>query len=301
MIQTVEAAQPKIAIAGDLSRQSPPDLLRSIAQVGTIAPADIDHMVQELQPHLLTTDVNYPDFQNGRWKLLALYNASGDPTDTTVRENEATQPTPALRSMPRVQQVIESISPPGNIVLARVARFSPGGRLWEHVDYSELSKDIPRLRYHIPVVTEPGAVFVTAGYRVHMGEGSLWVVNPRGAHGIAHEGQRDRVHIIIDATVDDSLSVEQPWLDSKYVEPLDQAGLHDLHQITRELAKLVIEGNPEAAVERGLNLFYRWRLPESITTHQLLARVFAQAGDSATAQFWLNNNEKFMGGQYAHD
>jgi len=281
-----------------LTAYAPDTLRHSIAQVGTIPLDDIANMRSELQPYLGDTLPNYEDYQRGgQWKLLALLNGSGDPHDTTVREGGQAVPTPVLDSMPTVQGVLNRFFPPANIILARVARFSPGGRLWEHVDYTELDEATPRTRFHIPIQTEPSAVFVTGGHRVHMGLGGLWAINPRGAHGIAHDGQQDRVHIIVDATVDDNLAQSPGKLDPQYVEKLPVLTDKAVADITNRLAALVINGKPDVAVDTGLNLFYKVELPSSHTTHQIIAAAFAKAGDPERHQQWLENNAKYMGGK----
>ncbi len=277
------------------------ELLKSIAQVGTVALEDIHEIIAELAPYLDGARANYDDYQNGHWKLLALYNNSGDIHDTTVRENSAVQATQLLDAMPTARKVIGSFFPEDHIALARVARFSPGGRLWEHVDYTELDEKTPCLRFHIPLVTEPEAIFVTGGHRIHMGAGNLWVINPRGAHGIAHEGSRDRIHLIVDAMVDETLALEPGRLDAEFVQKLEPLTAEQLERCRRGLAEFILKGRVHEAENNALNMFYRFGLPHGQTTHGLLAAAYAEAGDQAGNARWLEKNELYMHGGLKHD
>ena len=277
------------------------DLLRSIAQVGTIAQPDIDRMSTELAPFLPCTEVNYPAFQNGSWKLLALLNNSGDPTDTTVREGKDVTSTPVLEAMPTVRRVIDEHFSAESIVLARIARLAPGGKLWEHVDYTELDEAVPRRRFHIPLQTEREAVLVTHGNRIHMALGGLFVLNPRGAHGVTHDGTQDRVHIIVDAQVDGENSFDDPYLNPVNVEPLALLTSEQIDATVEAMATMISEGRADEAVAYGLNLFYTSRLPLGTSTHLMIAQAFAQTGDQVETQRWLDNNNLYMGGMFKHD
>ena len=57
------------------------------------------------------------------------------------------------------------------------------------------------VRIHIPVVTNDGVDFRLNGRRCMMPAGSSWYLRLSDPHSVANSGPADRVHMVIDATV----------------------------------------------------------------------------------------------------
>ena len=56
---------------------------------------------------------------------------------------------------------------------------------------------------HIPVVTNDGVDFRLNGERCVMAAGSCWYLRLSDPHSVANRGSNDRVHLVIDAAVND--------------------------------------------------------------------------------------------------
>ncbi|MFL6137939.1 MAG: aspartyl/asparaginyl beta-hydroxylase domain-containing protein [Frankiaceae bacterium] len=87
----------------------------------------------------------------------------------------------------------------------RLLRLGPGARVREHRDY-RLSHDDGELRLHVPVTTGPHADFVLAGTPVHMTAGECWYIDVTSPHRVTNDGWSERVHLVIDALVNDWLT-----------------------------------------------------------------------------------------------
>jgi hypothetical protein len=60
-------------------------------------------------------------------------------------------------------------------------------------------------RIHIAITTNPGVEFELNRRRVVLGPGSAWYLRLSDPHRVANRGGTDRVHLVIDAVVNDWL------------------------------------------------------------------------------------------------
>ncbi|HEX8621333.1 MAG TPA: aspartyl/asparaginyl beta-hydroxylase domain-containing protein [Allosphingosinicella sp.] len=81
----------------------------------------------------------------------------------------------------------------------RLMRLAAGSRIREHCD--DLDAEVGNLRLHVPVTTNPGVDFRLGGLRVEMAPGSVWYLRLSDPHRVANRGSTDRVHLVLDATV----------------------------------------------------------------------------------------------------
>lgn len=142
----------------------------------------------------------------GDWSAIALRCAAGathpvmqiysDPT-TTVFEDA-----PALALCPYFREVLARFSCP--IQSVRLMRLTPGSRIKEHRDY-DLDVEAGTIRIHVPVTTNPGVEFVLNGSPVILEPGSAWYLRLSDPHCAANNGVTDRVHLVLDAIVDDGM------------------------------------------------------------------------------------------------
>ena len=86
------------------------------------------------------------------------------------------------------------------LLAVRLMRLAPGSLIKEHRDH-ELSFEEGVVRIHIPVVTNDGVDFRLNGRRCTMPAGSSWYLRLSDPHSVANTGTADRVHMVIDATV----------------------------------------------------------------------------------------------------
>jgi hypothetical protein len=73
-----------------------------------------------------------------------------------------------------------------------------------HCDH-DLDVEHGRVRLHVPIATNPDVDFRLNGERVTLGEGECWYLRLSDPHSVANAGDRDRIHLVIDAIV-------SPWL-----------------------------------------------------------------------------------------
>jgi quercetin dioxygenase-like cupin family protein len=84
----------------------------------------------------------------------------------------------------------------------RLLRLGPGASVREHTDYN-LGYDDGEIRIHVPVLTNPHAVFELEGRPVEMLPGETWYVDFNLRHRVANLGTEPRVHLVIDCVVNE--------------------------------------------------------------------------------------------------
>jgi hypothetical protein len=141
---------------------------------------------------------------DGDWSVIALRGKAGathpvmmiysDPTCTDFAD------TPMLAACPYFRQVLDTFQAPLRAV--RLMRLTPGSVIKEHNDL-ELSFEEGTVRIHVPVVTNAGVAFYLNRSRVVLDAGSCWYLRLSDPHSVANRGSSDRVHMVIDAEVND--------------------------------------------------------------------------------------------------
>lgn len=79
--------------------------------------------------------------------------------------------------------------------VAFLSRLIPGQRIDPHVD----GHDHCDTRVHVPLATNPLAVFITGGVEHHLEVGWAYVIDPSREHSVVNGGRTDRVHLIFNA------------------------------------------------------------------------------------------------------
>jgi len=187
----------------DVTRLSLPDRLRLPI---TFDPAplarDLAGFIQDdWTAHFVTS--NY----DGDWSAIGLRAPAGathpiqmiysDPAATTFVD------TPVLARVPAMARVLAAFDCP--LLAVRLMRLAPASNIKEHRDH-DLAFEDGTVRLHIPVTTNPQVEFVLNGTPVTMEPGSVWYLRLSDPHRVTNGGTRDRVHLVIDATVNDWLT-----------------------------------------------------------------------------------------------
>lgn len=86
----------------------------------------------------------------------------------------------------------------------RLMRLAAGSAIREHVDPG-IDAAEGWARIHVPILTGPEVVFLLAGRRVDMTPGSAWYLRLEEPHAATNDGTGPRVHLVIDAVVNDWL------------------------------------------------------------------------------------------------
>lgn len=141
---------------------------------------------------------------DGDWSVIPLRGPAGashpvqmiysDPSRTDFTD------TPMLAGSPYFQRVLTAFACPLQAV--RLMRLTPGSVIKEHHD-NDLAFEQGMVRIHIPVVTNVDVDFRLNGVRVGMPAGSSWYLRLSDPHSVANRGAADRVHLVIDAVVND--------------------------------------------------------------------------------------------------
>ncbi|WP_066657517.1 MULTISPECIES: aspartyl/asparaginyl beta-hydroxylase domain-containing protein [unclassified Sphingomonas] len=153
----------------------------------------IDHLVKQ----------NY----EGNWSVLPLRHTAGathpvmmiysDPTATEFVDG------PLLAHTPYFREVLAAFHCPLTVV--RLMLLAPGSVIKPHYDH-DLAAEHGMARLHIPITTNPDVEFLLNGTPVTMMPGEVWYLRLMDTHSVVNRGTTDRVHLVIDAVVDDWLN-----------------------------------------------------------------------------------------------
>lgn len=156
---------------------------------------------------------------DGDWSAIPLRGPAGarhpikmiypDPTCTEFAD------TPLLAATPYFREVLGVFACPLKTV--RLMRLAPGSLIKPHRDH-ELGFEDGMVRFHIPVTTNDGVDFRLNGARCIMAAGSSWYLRLSDPHSVANRGGTDRVHLVIDAQVND-------WVAALFEQAAGTAGV----------------------------------------------------------------------------
>ncbi len=165
---------------------------------------DVNQMKKELT---VLASVDWPmhyqarDYE-GEWSALSLRSSDGRSENVIISpiENTLYQDTELLNSSPYFQQLLRNFNCPLQAV--RLLKLTPGSIIKEHTD-ADLCFEKGAIRLHIPVQTNPDVEFILSGDLLTMQEGDCWYANFNMPHALANRGNTDRVHLVVDAIVND--------------------------------------------------------------------------------------------------
>jgi quercetin dioxygenase-like cupin family protein len=143
----------------------------------------------------------------GDWSVLPLRGTKGatHPIMQIYSDPSATEfeDTALLARCPYFQTVLGSFA--CELLAVRLMRLTPGSVIKEHQDY-DLDAENGTVRLHIAVTTNPGVVFEVNRRAVTLEPGAVWYLRLSDPHRVANNGASDRVHLVIDAKVNDWLA-----------------------------------------------------------------------------------------------
>ena len=120
-----------------------------------------------------------------------------DPTCTEFADTEFLKRTQYLPS------VLEKFQ--CSLQAVRLMKLSAGSHIKEHSDY-DLAAENGVARLHIPIRSEGHVDFRLNGASVPFEEGQCWYLRLCDPHSVDNYSTTDRVHLVIDATVNDWLA-----------------------------------------------------------------------------------------------
>jgi hypothetical protein len=141
---------------------------------------------------------------DGDWSVIPLRGKAGATHPVMMISSDPTcrdfADTPMLAACPYFRQVLDTFEAPLRTV--RLMRLTAGSVIKEHTDH-ELSFEEGTVRIHVPVVTNADVEFYLNRNRVVLEAGSSWYLRLSDPHSVANCGTADRVHMVIDAEVND--------------------------------------------------------------------------------------------------
>lgn len=147
-----------------------------------------------------------PDNFSGEWSALPLRaprGASHPILRIAANPGGEWDDTEYLDAMPALRGLLAAIACP--LEAARLMRLGPGSTIHEHRDLDlDAAHGVARL--HIPILTAPEVDFRLSGARIVMNAGECWYLRLSDPHRVANGSPRPRIHLVIDAQVNDWLA-----------------------------------------------------------------------------------------------
>ena len=140
----------------------------------------------------------------GDWSAIPLRSPIGEThpirmiySDPSAKEFVDTE---YLKKCPYFQEVLAAFK--CDLSVVRLMKLSAGSRIKQHSDY-DLCYEDGAVRFHIPVVTNPQIEFYLNDERIILSAGECWYLRLSDPHRVNNFSDRDRVHLVVDATVND--------------------------------------------------------------------------------------------------
>jgi aspartyl/asparaginyl beta-hydroxylase len=267
-------------------------MIDQVSQIGEIGSDILRSMQEEISSIDIDWTAVYSDYHTGTWLSLSLLSATGEATDTTIRDCEPRE-TRLLAALPTTREYLNKLGL--RYMWARLVRIEPNGFVWEHRDYQDMA-DIRRVRLHIPVITNPSAALVVGGRRIHLASGYIWKLNPVHHHGAANLGFESRTHILLDCYPNEVLDqmLRSERLDEKWANDLPPMPA-DILLRTIEISKTLARLGYAASAERLLLKAFHSHSLKPGATYDFVCRMWLDLGHQQRSQFWLDNKIKFLG------
>jgi len=153
----------------------------------------------------------------GNWSAKPLRSAKGETHPSRMinprPDCHEFVDTPLLARCPYFQEVLATFQCP--LRGARLMALGVGSQIKEHSDV-DLDFEAGMLRLHIPVATHDAVEFYLNQTRVRMPTGTCWYLRLSDPHRVANPGPTDRVHLVIDAHVNE-------WARAIFVQATGEA------------------------------------------------------------------------------
>lgn len=140
---------------------------------------------------------------DGDWSVLPLRATPGSPIPHfSIPGEQGQEDTPLLRQCDYFRQVLAAFRCP--LLSVRLLRLGANATIKEHCD-PDLSLAHPEVRIHVVVATNPEVECRIDGVPYHWAAGECWYADFTQPHAFANRGQSERVHMVLDCTLNDWL------------------------------------------------------------------------------------------------
>ena len=174
---------------------------------------DVQQMQVELQR--LTNKAWQLHYQKlhyeGEWSALPLRSVDGASDNVIIspEDNPEYKDTLYLLDSDYFNKILSNFQCP--LLAVRLLKLNAGAIIKEHKD-ADLYFEKGEIRIHIPVVTNDEVEFYLDKERIHLLEGECWYMNFNLPHSIINKSKTDRIHLVIDAKVND-------WVQQLFTRP----------------------------------------------------------------------------------
>jgi hypothetical protein len=155
----------------------------------------------------------------GEWRAIPLRSIGGKSDDVIISplDNAEYSDTEFLHKSNYLREVLSVFKCPLKAV--RLLKLDAGSVIKEHRD-ADLSFEKGEIRIHIPVVTNDKLEFYLDKEMLRLKEGECWYMNFNLPHSIYNKGNTNRIHLVIDAIVNDWVKdlFDRPGLLKKEIE-----------------------------------------------------------------------------------
>lgn len=163
----------------------------------------------------------------GEWTAIPLRSIAGKVDDIIISpiDNGDYRDTIFLENSTYIKEVLQTFQCPLHAV--RLLKLNAGSIIKEHRD-AELNFEKGEIRFHIPVLTHTDVQFFLDKEKMYLKAGECWYMNFNLPHAINNKSKINRVHLVIDAVVND-------WVKEIFTgtacpvkkEIEDTSGVHD--------------------------------------------------------------------------
>ena len=150
-------------------------------------------------------------WQEETWRATIPFSPHKDSESIFIRRQPGSRPRDVLHQLASMATqyhqgplslAVEAICShvQGRPARAMLARLRPGGVIEPHTDegiYAEATT-----RFHLPLITSPGAWLEVDGTRYHLSAGTVYAFDKHVPHCGGNDGDEPRIHMIIDAHPD---------------------------------------------------------------------------------------------------
>ena len=147
----------------------------------------------------------------GEWSAIPLRSIAGNVDDIIISptSNGDYRDTIFLDNSPYLKKVLRYFKCP--LLAVRLLKLNAGSIIKEHRD-AELNFERGEIRLHIPVCTHTNVEFYLDKERINLKAGECWYMNFNLPHFINNKSNINRVHLVIDALVND-------WVKEIFTRP----------------------------------------------------------------------------------
>jgi hypothetical protein len=184
----------------------------------------------------------------GEWSAIPLRSINGDAGNGFISpvETDEYKDTILLKGCSYIQEVLKTFECP--LLSVRLLKLAAGAQVHEHKD-RDLCYEEGLVRFHIPVFTNKDVEFILQEEQMHLQEGECWYMNFNLPHSLHNKSNNDRVHLVIDARVNE-------WAQHLFTSPeiKNKKEIADVPKHSREEQLLIIAQLREMNTETGNRL-----------------------------------------------